>query len=246
MSERQIGFVGAMLAALLVCPAAGGAEPRSVIELFTSQGCSSCPVADDLLGELSQDPTVVALSLPIDYWDYLGWKGTLADSRHTARQKGYSKVRGDRTVYTPQMVINGVAQALGNDKTAIEQAIAQSRRGSGVLSVPVEVEIGPDTVSVTAAAAMGEARPAQVWLCPLSKAVKVPIGRGENRGRTVTYTNVVRGWIRLGEWTGTRTTYKLMRRDLQSTDADAFAVLVQSGTPERPGVMLGAALAGLH
>jgi pentatricopeptide repeat protein len=244
MSERQIGFVGAMLAALLVCPAAGVAEPRSVIELFTSQGCSSCPVADDLLGELSQDPTVVALSLPIDYWDYLGWKDTLADARHTARQKGYSKVRGDRTVYTPQMVVNGVAQALGNDKTAIEQAMAQSSRGNGVLSVPIEVEIGHDTVTVTAAA--GEARPAQVWLCPLSKEVKVQIGRGENRGRTVTYTNVVRGWIRLGEWTGARATYKLMRRELQSTDADAFAVLIQSGTPERPGVMLGAALAGLQ
>jgi hypothetical protein len=245
MSERQIGFVGAMLAALLVCPAAVGAEPRSVIELFTSQGCSSCPVADDLLGELSQDPTVVALSLPIDYWDYLGWKDTLADARHTMRQKGYSKVRGDRTVYTPQMVVNGVVQALGNDKTAIEQAIAQSRRGNGVLSVPVEVEIGPDTVMVTVTAA-GEARSAQVWLCPVSKTVKVQIGRGENRGRTVTYTNVVRGWIRLGEWTGARATFKLTRRDLQATDADAFAVLVQSGTTERPGVMLGAALAGLQ
>jgi hypothetical protein len=246
MSERQIGIIGAMLVALLICPTASGAEPRSVIELFTSQGCSSCPVADGLLGELSQDPTVVALSLPIDYWDYLGWKDTLADARHTARQKGYSKVRGDRTVYTPQMVVNGVAQALGNDKAAIEQAMTQSRRGNGVLSVPVEVEVGQDTVTVTAAAAAGEVRPAQVWLCPLSKTVKVQIGRGENRGRTVTYTNVVRCWIRLGEWTGTRATFKATRRDLQSADADAFAVLVQSGTPERPGVVLGAALAGLQ
>jgi hypothetical protein len=244
MSERRIGFVGAMLVALLACPAVGTAEPRSVIELFTSQGCSSCPVADDLLTELSLDPTVVALSLPIDYWDYLGWKDTLGDKRHTARQKGYSKVRGDRTVYTPQMVINGVAQALGNDKTAIEQAVAQSRHGSGALSVPVDVNVGADAVTVTAAA--GEARIAQVWLCPLSKTVKVKIGRGENRGRTQTYTNVVRGWIHLGEWNGAQASYKLKRDELPAADADAFAVLVQSGTPERPGVMLGAAVAGLH
>jgi hypothetical protein len=243
MSERQIGFVGVMLAALMVSPAAGIAEPRAVVELFTSQGCSSCPVADDLLGELSQDPTVIALSLPIDYWDYLGWKDTLADARHTKRQKGYSKVRGDRTVYTPQMVVNGVIQALGNDKAAIQQAMAQ-RRDNGVLSVPVEVEISPDAVTVTAAA--GEAHTAQVWLCPLSKAVKVEIGRGENRGRVVTYTNVVRGWIRLGEWTGERAIFKLTRRDLQESNADALAVLIQSGTPERPGPVLGAALAGIR
>jgi pentatricopeptide repeat protein len=99
---------------------------------------------------------------------------------------------------------------------------------------------------VTVTAAAGESRTAQVWLCPVTKAVKVQIGRGENRGRTVTYTNVVRGWIRLGEWTGAPATFKLMRRDLPATDADAFAVLVQSGTLEKPGVMLGAAMAGIH
>src|SRR5438105_9770472 len=82
-------------------------EPRAVVELFTSQGCSSCPPADRLLGELARDPAIVALSLPIDYWDYLGWKDTLAKPDHTARQRGYARVRGDREVYTPQAVING-------------------------------------------------------------------------------------------------------------------------------------------
>jgi len=81
---------------------ANAGEPRALIELFTSQGCSSCPAADKLLGDLAADPSVVALSVPIDYWDYLGWKDTLASPGHSARQRAYAKVRGDREVYTPK------------------------------------------------------------------------------------------------------------------------------------------------
>src|SRR5215468_7884684 len=108
-----------VLPALLAAVAAfatteASAEPRAVIELFTSQGCSSCPPADKLLGELARDPSIVALSLPIDYWDYIGWKDTLAKPRHTARQRSYAKSRGDGEVYTPQVVINGVARAVGS------------------------------------------------------------------------------------------------------------------------------------
>src|ERR1700704_408029 len=103
MNYRHHAFVAAFIG-----PAPGAsAEPRAVIELFTSQGCSSCPAADKVLGELAKDPNVIALSLPIDYWDYLGWKDTLADSRFTARQKAYSRARGDRDVYTPQAVVHG-------------------------------------------------------------------------------------------------------------------------------------------
>src|SRR3954465_3828010 len=78
------------------------ADPRAVVELFTSQGCSSCPPADKVIGDLSSDPSIIALSMPINYWDYLGWKDTLADSRFSARQRAYSRLRGDREVYTPQ------------------------------------------------------------------------------------------------------------------------------------------------
>jgi len=98
------------------------AEPRAVVELFTSQGCSSCPAADKLLGELADDPSLVPLSMPIDYWDYLGWKDTLADPRNTARQRAYSHVRDDGQVYTPQVVVNGSLQVLGSDKAAIDIA----------------------------------------------------------------------------------------------------------------------------
>src|SRR5277367_5608682 len=95
-------LVAGFLIATLAVAQAG--EPRALLELFTSQGCSSCPSADKLLGEFSADPSVVALSLPIDIWDYLGWKDTLASPAQTARQRAYARLRGDRQVYTPQVV----------------------------------------------------------------------------------------------------------------------------------------------
>src|ERR1700751_2667040 len=104
------------------------ADPRAVVELFTSQGCSSCPPADKVIGELAKDPSVIALSMPIDYWDYLGWKDTLADARFSARQKAYSRARGDREVYTPQAIINGSAHVIGSDRTSIENAIGTTTK----------------------------------------------------------------------------------------------------------------------
>jgi hypothetical protein len=247
MSDRRIACLGALIATLAVAlPFHVGAEPRAVVELFTSQGCSSCPAADHLLGELSKDPDVLALSLPIDYWDYLGWKDTLADARHTARQRAYSAMRGDRAVYTPQIVINGIAQALGSDKSAIERAVAQSHRNAAVLSIPVTLSVNKDAVTVKMSGNQGEPRSAEVWLCPLTRAVQVHIGRGENRGKTVTYTNVVRGWIKLGTWTGKNEIWNVPIGELESSGADALAVLVQNGTPDKPGAMVGAALAAIQ
>src|SRR5271167_1748193 len=132
-------LVAGLLIATLAVAQAG--EPRALLELFTSQGCSSCPAADKLLGEFSADPSVVALSVPIDYWDYLGWKDTLADSRFSARQKAYSHMRGDRDVYTPQAVINGSAHVIGSDRAGIEGAIDETEKTSGVMSVPVSMSV---------------------------------------------------------------------------------------------------------
>src|SRR5919204_4107925 len=117
------------------------ADPRAVVELFTSQGCSSCPPADKVIGDLAKDPSIIALSMPIDYWDYLGWKDTLADSRFSARQKAYSHVRGDRDVYTPQAVVNGAAQVIGSDRAGIEGAINDTGKADGVMSVPVTMTL---------------------------------------------------------------------------------------------------------
>src|SRR5437868_14905051 len=116
MRGRRLFTLAAVATTLTAGASALAGEPRAVVELFTSQGCSSCPPADKLMGEFAADPSLVSISLPIDYWDYLGWRDTLADPRHTARQKAYSKGRGDREVYTPQVVVNGSLHALGSDR----------------------------------------------------------------------------------------------------------------------------------
>src|SRR4051812_28827180 len=112
------GSAGVAFAGLVTPPLFAG-EPRAVVELFTSQGCSSCPAADRLMGELSRDPSLVTLSLAVDYWDYLGWQDTLALHGHTNRERAYAAARGDRDVYTPQVVVNGGMAVLGSDRDAI-------------------------------------------------------------------------------------------------------------------------------
>lgn len=225
---------------------ARAAEPRALLELFTSQGCSSCPAADKLLGELAADPSLVALSLPIDYWDYLGWKDTLANPAHSARQRAYARMRGDRQVYTPQVVVNGAMHVLGSDKAAIERTIAQSDQKAGVMSVPVSMVVDGNSVSVKIESAESQHHAGEVWLCPLAKAIAVAIGRGENRGRTITYHNVVRGWLKLGDWTGAASTWNVPLSQLKTDGVDAAAVMVQEGTHDKPGIILGAAYAPLH
>src|ERR1700709_1815121 len=126
--SRLSGALGVCAIVAIVRPAL--ADPRAVIELFTSQGCSSCPAADKIIGELPKIPPVTALSLPIDYWDYLGWKDTLADARFTARQKAYSQVRGDREGYTPQVVVNGSVHVIGRDRAGIEGAIDATKKAN--------------------------------------------------------------------------------------------------------------------
>jgi len=244
----RLRVVLSALSAAVACLAIGvlpaGAEPRAVVELFTSQGCSSCPPADRLLGELAHDPSIVAMSLPIDYWDYIGWKDTLAKPRHAARQRFYAKTRGDGDVFTPQVVINGITHAIGSDKGAIEQAIAQSRRDGATLSLPVKLSLADGKLNVDVLAADAESPSGEVWLCALGKAIPVAIGRGENTGHTVTYHNVVRRWLKLGDWTGAARTFSVPLADFEA--ADAMAVIVQSGTGDRPGTMLGAALASVR
>ena len=228
---------------------AAGAEPRAVIELFTSQGCSSCPAADKLIAEYARVPSVIALSLAVDYWDYLGWKDTLALAGHSNRQRAYAKARGDRQVYTPQAVIDGAVHALGSDKSAIERAIRQTRDQHAPLTLPVAMAVNGDSVTVTVPGAKddkGQERQAEVWLCPVTRSVPVAIGRGENSGHTLTYTNVVRRWIKLGDWSGKAETYQVPLKDLQTGHIDSAVVIVQSGVASAPKVMHGAAQLGIR
>jgi hypothetical protein len=221
------------------------AEPRAVIELFTSQGCSSCPPADQLLGELAADPSLVSVSVPVDYWDYLGWRDTLADPRNAARQKAYAHARGDGQVYTPQVVVNGALHALGSDKAAIELAIAASRK-KGAMSLRPTLSLDEGRLKVTVPDLVDAPAGAEVWLLGVLKAATITIGRGENKGRTITYHNVVRRWIKLGEWNGKANSWSIPVQTLKGANVDEAAVMVQSGTSEKPKAILGATLAAIH
>jgi hypothetical protein len=221
-------------------------EPRAVLELFTSQGCSSCPPADRLVAPLADDPSLVALSVPIDYWDYLGWRDTLANPAHSARQRAYARVRGDGQIYTPQIVVNGATDALGSDQNAVERAIVQTDRKAGVMSLPVILSTSDGALSINISSADKVQAPAELWLCPLSKAVAVAIGRGENRGRTITYHNVVRNWLKLGSVNGAQSTWNVPISQIKSDGIDAAAVMVQEGTHDKPGIILGAAYTPLQ
>lgn len=243
--SRWSGALGVCAIVAVARPA--HAEPKAVVELFTSQGCSSCPPADRILGELAKDPSVVALSLPIDYWDYLGWKDTLADSRFSARQKAYSLARGDRDLYTPQMVVNGVAHVIGSDRARIEGAIKDSAKAGKAMSVPVTMSLSGKQLTVSVAAgAEGTSGQGEVWLCSISKAVPISIGRGENRGREVVYHNVVRNLLKVGDFNGSAGSWTIPLDSVMRNGADAAAVLVQGGKSEKPGLMLGAAFKSLH
>ena len=154
MRAAPFGLLAAMLAAAGIS-ATAEAAPRAVVELFTSQGCSSCPPADELLAKLARDPDVIALSLPVDYWDRLGWKDTLARHAFTERQKAYANVRGDGQVYTPQAVVNGREHAVGSERSAIERAAAATAAG---LDVPLSVEPRSDGIVISVGAAPGAAQ----------------------------------------------------------------------------------------
>lgn len=245
MTTRWTLLWTSLLLALAASPATAGSEPRAVVELFTSQGCNSCPPADKLMGELSKDPTLIALSLPVDYWDYLGWKDTLALSEHSLRQHAYSRIRGDRAVYTPQAVINGNVHALGSDHEAIEYATRKSRHYGDVLTTPVTVSAANGVITVSAGAAKSEVA-AVVWLCGVAREISVTIGRGENTGKQVTYHNVVRRWVKVGDWNGKPQTWTIPVGEVEADSVDSVAVLIQVARKGGAGPLLGAGFASLN
>lgn len=243
-------FAGCV-AAVLLLPGDGparaeDASPRAVVELFTSQGCGRCPPADALLETLGRDPGLVTLSFAVDYWDYLGWKDTAARPEFTRRQRAYAERRGDRAVYTPQVVIDGRVHVVGSDRGAIESAIAELAAEKEAPNVPVDVETTADALIVRVADAPPSlAQPhATVWLARFETARTVPIRNGENSGRTVTYSHLVRSLQPIGMWKGKAIRIELPRRDTAPEGADGCAVLVQVDDETGPGAILGARLIG--
>lgn len=209
--------------------ALSGQQAKTVIELYTSQGCSSCPPADKLLGKLAGRSDVIALTFPVDYWDYLGWKDTLASPAYSARQRAYAKARGDGQVYTPQVVIDGATHEVGSHASSIKRAISKSKEKLKSARVSLEMHTEDDRLIITVGAAPEGSRvkPATIWLALVKKSKSVKISRGENRGRTITYHRVVRHMTPVGHWKGEKVSIKLPKEHLQNTDADGCTVLLQ-------------------
>jgi hypothetical protein len=191
----------AFMAALT--PIESVAEPRrmAVIELFTSQGCSSCPPADALLQTYTERPGVVALTLPVDYWDYLGWKDTLASPKYTKRQRLYARSFGGQP-YTPQVVVNGVKHVIGSHAYDIDRAIEKT--GAQLDPSRVSLSLGSDgrTLTIDVGASAGTESSGTLWLAAVRPRVDVDVTRGENRGRKLSYFNVVRELTPVGMWSG--------------------------------------------
>lgn len=217
---------------------------KAVVELFTSQGCSSCPPADEVLKTLADDPSIIALSLPVDYWNYLGWKDTFASPRNTERQRNYARARGDGQIYTPQAVVNGEIPVNGSSKAAIEQAIDETSKSGGPRQVPVRFWQERNTMNFALGAdASGHApREATIWLGVVQMSGSVPVKDGENAGKTLTYTNVVHELIPVGIWKGQPMQVQLPRAAMMQADVQKVVVLVQEG---RSGPIIGATMAGL-
>ena len=244
-----LALAGAVLAGPVVAASPEKAEdataaasaPVNVIELFTSQGCASCPTADALLETFARRPNVVALTLPVDYWDYLGWKDTLASPKFSARQRSYATVRGDGRVYTPQVIVNGLKHALGSSETDIEKAIAITGPKIEPYRVGVRVRSGKGhiVINLDAAREPAKAGEATIWLALIRREVEVKIKRGENVGKIGTYHNVVREWMPVGMWNGTAATIKIAHHAVKQSDADGCAIILQRGDA---GAIIGAAL----
>lgn len=202
--RRVVLTSAAVLATLAAAYGAVDAAERTVVELFTSQGCSSCPPADQHLTDLAEVPGVVALTYNVDYWDYLGWKDTLATAENTKRQKEYAEKRGDREIYTPQVVIDGRTHVVGSRKGEIDRAIGQ-RKADPDQSGP-SLSIRRDgrelEVLVGASSKPNDDINATVWLMVVEPKVKVDIHKGENLDKTITYTNVVRKMMPVAMWRG--------------------------------------------
>jgi hypothetical protein len=236
---------GVTLAATLASAAWAGqtvlrATHPIVVELFTSQGCSDCPAADRLVGELAKRKDVIALSLPITYWDMLGWKDTYATDANTQRQKSYAAAMSHSGIYTPQMIIDGRLDVVGNQRDRVLAALAaRGSDGFAEMSVPISIGTASGRVEISIPAVKTKTKLfATIWVMRTLAQGSVNVEQGENRNHQLTYTNIVRDLQRAGEWNG-----EAMKIDLPMTLAktkhDGVVVLLQA---RDYGPVLGAAL----
>ncbi len=216
--------LGVLVVALGMGAWRGPAAAPTVVELYQSQGCSSCPPANDNIMALADRPDLLVLSFGVTYWDRLGWQDTFASHANTQRQYDYALGLKRRNVATPEVIINGQVDITGLSRGELDRSIAQARRRAA----PPSISVSGAAVTISAAAAQGAA---DVWLVRYDpRVVQAPIKAGENGGRTLPHRNVVRELIRIGSWSGSAAVFQL---PAASDSALRTAILVQepSGGP---------------
>lgn len=239
VSVIAVAWLAAPSAASRADPLPAGAA--RVVELFTSQGCPKCPPADRLVGDLAREPGTIALSYAVNYWDYAGWHDTLAAPEFAERQHAYAAARGDRLIFTPQAIVDGRAVEPGADREAILRDMSAPREPAAALEVPLGLTETGGTLHIAIGAVVGPGAPvttAQVLVARVVREMTVRIDRGANSGRSITYTNAVRAMRNLGTWAGKPETFDLLEL---AGDGEGYVVLLQAGTPDKPGVILAAA-----
>lgn len=238
--SRLTSFLSVVLFALTFSgPAFTGelkTSPRAVLELFTSQGCSSCPAADIILDELGTREDIIALAYHVDYWDYIGWKDVFGRAANSKLQRAYSLIQRKGHVYTPQLMINGSQDVVGSKSDDIEQVLETA-------SLPVLVGLakkgGYLVVSISSDSSLSEA---YVWLITFRSRTEVEILRGENSGKNLTYTSIVTDRRALGMWEPAMGAHiKLPLSEVLEDGDDGVAILVQEDIDGFPGRVFGAA-----
>jgi hypothetical protein len=225
---QMLAVVAGGAAPGLALAADTGAVP--LLELFTSQGCSSCPPADRLFEGYASRKDIVALSLPVDYWDYLGWKDTLANPKFTVRQRDYASRQRGGQVYTPQAVINGVSHVVGSDRYRIDSMITDAKLETAKRGVTIKLSTDAQKMQIEVGGPRLEPGvTGTIWFALVQRKTSVAIPRGENRGATVNYFNVVRELMPIGSWTGETTSIVLPRSSVVTHQDDGCAVFVQVG-----------------
>jgi len=227
---KNFARAAAFAAALVSGPALAGSD-KIVVELFTSQGCSSCPPADALLGELARRKDVIALSFHVDYWNYLGWKDPFSSADATERQRDYRAALGLRYVYTPQMVVGGTRETVGSSRGKVMDAV---RTVQGLSRIAIDIaRPDRDTAIVTIAKGTAPDKAATVWLFAYDRSHTTDIRRGENEGVKLINTHVVRAIRRVGKWDGSETRIKLPITMMGIEKQDGCAIVVQSAESGR-------------
>ncbi len=241
-------FAIATASSLAAQPAGEEGQPttpvRAVVELYTSQGCSSCPPADALLDKLAADPSIIALTFPVDYWNYLGWKDTFGSPRNSERQRNYARARGDGAIYTPQAIVNGEVHVNGASEAEIQSAIERTSDKVGPRHIPIRFWQERNTLNF---ALGGEEaghgpREATIWLGVVQSSGTVDVKDGENQGKQLTYKNIVRELTPIGIWKGQPLAIQLPRAALMQAEVQKIVVLLQE---DRSGPIIGGTLAGL-